>query len=92
MEDNRRGWHFDKTISFAHIFTTISAIALAAVVLSQFSTRLTLVEQAVVVQQQTSQRQDSDAAEFKREMREMYRAINDKLDRVIERRIGSAGR
>lgn len=83
--DDRRGWHFDKTVGVAHIFTTLAAVVSAGVLLAQFDKRITVMEQAVVVQQQVEHRQDADSSEFKREMRELYRGINDKLDRLIER-------
>ena len=78
-------WHLDRKIGLAHIFSTIAAIASLVILGSQFHTRLSLVEQAVVVQHGSEARQDTDVAEFKREMRETLLAINAKLDRLIER-------
>lgn len=82
----RPEWHLDKTVSVTHIFSTIAALTAMVVLGSQFNTRLTLVEQAVVVQHATETRQDADVAEFKREIRETMKNVSDKLDRLIERR------
>ena len=81
----RSAWHLDKTFSLSHLFSTLAAIITLAVVGVQFHTRLSLVEQAIIVQHGTEARQDLDVAEFKREMREITKGINDKLDRLIER-------
>lgn len=81
-------WHLDKAVNMTHIFSTVAAIVTLVVLGSQFNTRLTLVEQAVLAQQHTEARQDVDVAEFKREIRVAMKDINDKLDRLIERRVG----
>ena len=82
---DRRQWHLDKTVSITHIFSTVAAIATLVVLGARFDTRLSLVEQAVIVQHASEIRQDQEMAESRRELRESIKAINEKLDRLIER-------
>ncbi len=84
-EGEQRDWHLDKKIGLAHIFSTIAAIGSLIILGSQFNTRLSIVEQMMTVQKSVEARQEADAAEFKREMHDAVKNINDKLDRLIER-------
>ena len=85
-ERRRKGeWHLDKTVSVTHIFSTVAAIATLVVLGAQFNTRLSLVEQAVVIQHGSEERQDKEHETYKTEMRAIVTSINAKLDRLIER-------
>lgn len=83
-------WQFDKTISVNSLFTTIAAVAALVVFGANVNTRLFLLEGAVAVAvkqaAENDARQDRATAELARQTREDYRTINDKLDRLIERR------
>ncbi|NRR28898.1 hypothetical protein HSX11_01750 [Oxalobacteraceae bacterium] len=81
----RREWHLDKTVSITHLFSTIAAIATLVVLGSKFDTRVTLLEQTNAAQHAVDTRQDKETDDFKRTVREDYRAIDDKLQRLIER-------
>lgn len=82
-------WHLDKKISITHMIATISAVGSIIVFGSNLNTRLTIVEQALATalatQRATDARQDANNQELRREMLDNYKAINDKLDRLIER-------
>lgn len=80
-----RQWHLDKTVSITHLFSTIAAIATLIVLGSKFDTRVTLLEQTNGSQHSVDTRQDKEVDDFKRTVREDYRAIDDKLQRIIER-------
>ncbi len=72
-------------MSLTHLFSTFTAIAALVVLGSKFDTRVTLLEQQVAAQHAVDSRQDKDVDDFKRLVREDYRAIDDKLQRLIER-------
>lgn len=83
-------WHLDKKISVTHMFTTVAAITSLVIFGSSVNTRLYLVESAVTaaVKQayDDNNRQDRAIADMSRQTRDDMRTINDKLDRLIERR------
>jgi hypothetical protein len=81
----RGQWHLEKSVSITHLFSTIAAIATLVVLGSKFDTRVTLLEQQVAAQHAVDSRQDKEVDDFKRMVREDYRAIDDKLQRLIER-------
>lgn len=82
-------WKFDRTISVTHLFTTMSAISAALFFAANINTRVTVLEQAiaqhVVAQHAVDARQDRNMQELQNQLRDDYRQINAKLDRVIER-------
>ncbi|MET3135274.1 hypothetical protein AAKU55_005582 [Oxalobacteraceae bacterium GrIS 1.11] len=80
-----REWHLDKTVSATHLFSTMAAIATLVVLGSKFDTRVTLIEQANAAQHAVDTRQDKEIDDFKHSVREDYRAIDDKLQRLIEK-------
>jgi hypothetical protein len=81
----RGQWHLEKSVSITHLFSTIAAIATLVVLGSKFDTRVTLLEQQNAGQHAVDSRQDKETDDFKRIVREDYRAIDDKLQRLIER-------
>jgi hypothetical protein len=89
-EDNAR-WHLDKKISLTHMFATVSAIGTLVIFGSNLTTRVALIEQAVgtfVVEQRTvDTRQDVERSELRRQMREDYGRIDEKLDRILHERV-----
>lgn len=80
-----RQWHLDKTVSITHLFSTVAAIAALVVLGSKFDTRVTVLEQTNSMQHAVDMRQDKDVDDFKHTVREDYRAIDDKLQRLIEK-------
>lgn len=89
MDQQQYKWKFDRTISLTHLLTTASAIAAALFFAANINTRVTVLEQAiaqtVIVQHATDARQDAVTQELRAQMREDYKSINGKLDRLIER-------
>lgn len=81
----RGQWHLEKSVSITHLFSTIAAIATLVVLGSKFDTRVTLLEQQTAAQHAVDTRQDKETDDFKHVVREDYRAIDDKLQRLIER-------
>ncbi|MBU6955751.1 hypothetical protein [Hahella sp. HN01] len=88
MEENqipRRHWHLDKTISVGHLISTL-VIAISVITWAGSIDRR--VEQNALAvkylnEEQVQQRQRIDAV--RNEIKTDLRAINDKLDRLIER-------
>lgn len=89
-QQQKSGWQFDKTISITHMITTASAIAALVGFGMNLNNRLSLIEQAMsninIQQKLTDERQDTTVTELRRQTREDMRNINDKLDRILERR------
>lgn len=87
MVDDRRSWHLEKTVSISHIISTIAIAGSMFVYINKMDTRIALLEQQSHQQAQIDQRQDIAQSDAVREVRENMKAINEKLDRLIERRI-----
>lgn len=81
----KKEWHLDKTVGVTHLFSTVAAISTLVILGAQFNTRLSLVEQAVLIQHESDTRQDRDAAESRAHTAIALQRINEKLDRLIER-------
>lgn len=90
-----QGWHLDKRISLAHIFTTISLVIALGSVMWAIETRVTLVEQRVSTHEVTTtielnniKEADRNAAMLQTERYEgistQLRRIEDKVDRHSE--------
>ncbi len=86
------GWHWDKTLNFGHLLTTVSAIVAVAVMASTFHTRLAILEQQLTQQQQTNARVQADFMAFKQDVRSDLREIIIKLDRIVEQRSNDRGK
>lgn len=85
--NDRREWHLDKTVSIGHIISTL------VIALSLFSWALTIdkrVEQnaqSIEFLAQNHKRLENHVDSTRNEIRQDLRAINAKLDRLIERRM-----
>lgn len=84
-KQERRQWHLDKTFSVSHLISTIAAIATLIVMGSKFDTRVTLLEQQMTQQNIDQRRQDSEATELRKGIKEDLRDLSSKVDRLIER-------
>ncbi len=80
---DRRQWHLDKTVSLSHIFTTVTIVVSAAVVLSKFDTRVTVLEQAMEYQKTTNQQHTQSDNEIKVALKEGLEKIDLKLDKIM---------
>lgn len=95
----RDDWHLDKTVSLGHVLTTV-IIALSLVAgYAQMSARMAVLEnqqqeisdrilRLLESQRGVDKRQDEEIVQLRRDNREDLQAINNKLDRLIQR--GSA--
>jgi hypothetical protein len=76
---------FDGTINLGHVITFVALIASGMVTWSTMDKRVTVLEEARLMQTMIDKRQDDDRSEMKKQQREDNREINAKLDRLIER-------
>lgn len=79
----RRHWHLDKTVSLSHIFTTVTIVVSAAVVLSKFDTRVTVLEQAMEYQKVTNVQHTQSDNEIKVALKDGLEKIDLKLDKLM---------
>lgn len=77
--ENKRKWHFGKEISLGDVIGLASAFAAVLIAYGKLDTRVALVEQS-----QAAQAMESEKV-IKR-VEEAIAKVNDKLDRLIERR------
>lgn len=82
----RRGWHVKKEISVGDLIAFASAACAVLYAYFTLDKRITLLEQAAVVQNATDVRQDSDFLRYQARIDESLREMNRKLDRLIERK------
>jgi len=84
FEDNRRGWHVDRTLNISHILGTI------VLALSAFSWANAIDKQVAMTQQQVDflQKQQLEESQkltsFRTEIRDDLRTISVKMDAAIE--------
>ena len=94
---DRRRWHLDKSVSIGHILTTLSLFGALAYQYAAFSSRLAVLEnsqttvtvqltQLLTSQHRVDSRQDSEIVEIKRDIRDTYRSIDQKIDTLISQR------
>ena len=92
VENERREWHLDKTVSIGHIISTL------IIAMSVFSWALAIdkrVEQnaqSIKFLTQNQKRVESRVDSTRQEIRQDLQAINSKLDRLIERQMRSQGK
>jgi precorrin isomerase len=86
MSDPQRRIRFDGTINLGHVLTMVTFIAAGAVGWNAMDKRITVLEEARMVQQQIDKRQDEDRGEMKKTVREDMKEIIRKVDILVERR------
>lgn len=84
--EERRGWHLKKEISLGDVLAITLAAAALFGAYSTLDKRLVQLEATSVFQKQIDVRQDEEALRFQARIDEALRAINAKLDRLVERR------
>ena len=77
-DSSRHGWSFNKSINLGDMFGGLAVAASMMVYATTLDRRVSVVEDQVKTLKET---QADLRAEFKTE----FRAVNDKLDRLIER-------
>lgn len=78
-------WHFKREIQLGHIITTLTIAVSVVMYVGKQDQRIALIEQQLKQQQERDQRQDHEAANALRLVREDLRALAEKLDRIYER-------
>lgn len=86
MPEPQKKIRFDGTINLGHIITVASFVGAGAVGWNAMDKRVTVLEEARMVQRQIDQRQDDDRADIKRTVREDMKEIIRKVDILVERR------
>lgn len=83
--DQPRQWHLDKSVSVAHIISTLVIAGSAWMYIANMEKRIALLEQAVQNQKEVDNKQDFERAKAFEILRVDVREVNAKLDRLIER-------
>lgn len=86
--NEKQRWKLDKTISLPTLLAVGTCATGILWHIAGQDTRITVVEKdqehTKLVQAATDARQEAQIAELRRQTREDYKAISDKLDRLIE--------
>jgi hypothetical protein len=86
MPDPQKKIRFDGTVNLGHLLTVATFIGAGVVGWNAMDKRVTVLEEARLVQKQIDQRQDDDRADIKRTVREDMKEIIRKVDILVERR------
>jgi hypothetical protein len=78
-------WHVKREIQLGHIITTLTIAVSVVVYVGKQDQRIALIEQQLNHQSERDQRQDVDASNALKVVREDIRGLGDKLDRLYER-------
>lgn len=84
--DTQRRVRFDGTINLGHVLTMATFIGAGVIGWNAMDKRVTVLEEARIVQQQIDKRQDEDRTEMKKTVREDMKEIIRKVDILVERR------
>lgn len=80
------GLKFDPTINLGQVLTIIGFVGTGFITYNQIDKRISILEESTKHQMAVDNRQDSEMKESKSIVRDDLRDINNKLDRIIERR------
>lgn len=83
--DQPRHWYLDKSVSVAHIISTLVIAGSAWMYIANMEKRIALLEQAVQNQKEVDSRQDAERAKLFESLRVDVKEVSGKLDRLIER-------
>lgn len=86
QSDPQRRIRFDGTINLGHVLTMLTFIGAGVIGWNAMDKRITVLEEARMVQQQIDKRQDEDRSEMKKTVREDMKEIIRKVDILVERR------
>jgi hypothetical protein len=75
---------FDGTINLGHILTFLGMLISGFVAWSAMDKRVVVLEEARVYQKAVDMRQDEERGQIKQQVREDYKDISNKLDRVLD--------
>jgi hypothetical protein len=77
---------FDGTINLGHIISAITVLMGIMAGWAMMDKRVVVLEEARLMQAQIDKRQDETLSDMRRMMREDMRDVNNKLDRLLDRR------
>lgn len=84
--DERRKWHIKKEVSLGDLLAFCSAALAVVYAYTTLDKRISLLEDAKVVQKVNDDRQDHEALRYQQRIDVTLQEMNRKLDRLIERR------
>ena len=76
---------FDGTINLGHILTFLGFLVSGLIAWSTMGKRVVILEEARAYQSVIDKRQEDDRASIKVQVREDFKDISNKLDRVLDR-------
>lgn len=79
-------WTFKKEIQLTHVFSTLALALGAYAYISKMETRITLMEEKLIVQRERDDKQDIRYTEIVGNMKTQIEKMDSKLDRLIERK------
>lgn len=79
-------WVFKREISIADLIAFATSMTFVIAAWGTLDKRLALLEAASLEQKTTDARQDRESLRLTQEVKEQLQRLNDKLDRVIEKR------
>ncbi len=79
-------WELKKEISLGDVIAIIFAISSVLLAYGRLDTRLATIEAALIVQDRKDKAQDEANSETKQDLYRWLSRVEDKLDRVIERK------
>jgi hypothetical protein len=93
-DQDHREWHLEKSVSLGHIVSTLGVFCMLVAGYISMSERIAILENQQVwvsdrivaileTQRSIDLRQDAEMNEIKRQIREDFREINNKLDRLV---------
>lgn len=80
------GWHIKKEIQLGHLLTTLTIAVSVILYVSKLEQRIALIEAQVLTQRDRDDRQDRTTAEAMSLLRAQLERMENKLDRVLERK------
>lgn len=80
------GWHIKKEIQLGHLLTTLTIAVSVILYVSKLEQRIALIEAQVLTQRDRDDRQDKTTAESMSLLRAQLERMENKLDRVLERK------
>ena len=86
MQPSKEHWHLDKKVPIGIIAAMLLQFAGGLWFVSKLDSRIYTLETAAVMQRETDQRQDDQARATRAEVLRQLERIDEKLDRLIEKR------
>lgn len=82
--NNSQGFHLEKSVSVGHLITTVSILFSMIWWGSTVETRLAVNEAKIAESVATHDRDQKDVDQLRNDIKEELKAINEKMDRLIE--------